>query len=81
MSDISREIEAIVLNVHRRNGGSLHKLDPALRLMDSKLGIDSLDLAEIVAEIEKRFHCSPFESSKPPRTWDEMIEIVQCGSR
>ncbi len=69
---ISREIEVLVLGVHRRNGGKLVELDWQWRLLDPALGIDSLDLAEIVATIERRFQVSLFDLPKPPRTWADV---------
>jgi acyl carrier protein len=71
------EIEKTVLNIHRRNGGTLQKLDLNLRLLDPVLLLDSLDLAEIMVEIEKRHHCSPFDSSTPPRTWADIINFIR----
>ena len=71
------EIEKIVLNIHRRNGGTLQKLDLNLRLLDPVLMLDSLDLAEIMVEIEKRHHCSPFDTPTPPRTWADIINLLR----
>ncbi len=65
-------IESLVLSIHRRNGGSLTRLDFKMRLMDPLLELDSLDLAEIMAGIEKAFGRSPFDAPRPPRTWDEL---------
>ncbi len=78
---IARRIESIVLNVHRRNGGTLAKLDFNLRLLDSSLLLDSLDLAEIIVSIEKEFHYSPFEAPQPPRTWSELGQQVEALRR
>ena len=63
----------MVLNVHRRNGGQLTHLDLNLRLLDPVLGLDSLDLAEIVVAVEKQFHFSPFESPTPPLSWADLV--------
>ncbi len=71
------EIEKAVLNIHRRNGETLQKLDLNLRLLDPVLMLDSLDLAEIMVDIEKRYHCSPFDTSTPPRTWADIINMLQ----
>ena len=81
MPSISNQIESIVLNIHWRNGGTLSQLDFSLRLLDPVLSIDSLDLAEIVVEVERRFRCSPFDSQKPPRTWQEMVNFIQTESK
>lgn len=64
-----------VLGVHHRNGGSLAEIDPALRLMEPILLLDSLDLAEIMASIERDFGVSPFERGAP-RTWEDVLRLV-----
>ena len=73
---ISSEVEALVLAVHRRNKGHLSELNWNWRLLEPALEIDSLDLAEIVAGVEKRFSVSLFESSVPPRTWNDVLRVV-----
>lgn len=70
-------LEKLVLGIHRRNGGSLSILDLNCRLQDPALGLDSLDLAEIMAAIERDFGWSPFESNPPPRTWSEVVVGIQ----
>ena len=77
MRFVESRIESIVLSVHKRNDGMMLKLDFDLRLLDSKLGLDSLDLAEIVVVIEKEFEVSPFDFSPPPRTWLDMVQICE----
>jgi acyl carrier protein len=85
---ISREIESLVLAVHWRNGGKLSELDWNWRLLEPALGIDSLDLAEIVVALERRFQVSLFDLPKPPRTWADVRAAVgavegspgQCAS-
>ena len=73
---IERQIEQMVLTVHRRNGGTLAALDGQWRLLDKRLALDSLDLAEIMVAIERQFGVSPFEAPQPPRTWKEVIAAV-----
>jgi len=80
--EIAKQVELIVLGIHRRNGGTLARLNRELRLLDSSLEMDSLDLAEIVVELEKRYNYRPFNSPKPPQTWGEVIDgIVQTVGR
>ena len=69
-------VEALVLSVHRRNGGKLSKLSWDWRLLEPALGIDSLDLAEIVAFIEKEFGVSPFDGTSVPKTWDDLMQTI-----
>lgn len=76
MDHVKQHIEALVLHVHRRNGGQLTQLDFSLRLLDPALRLDSLDLAEIVVGIEKRFGHSPFAGTAAPRTWAELAAII-----
>ena len=71
------EIESIVLPVHRRNGGTATKLDFRLPLLDPSLVIDSLDLAEIVVALEQRFQFPLFDTSAPPRTWADVLRLIE----
>jgi acyl carrier protein len=71
-----KEIEALVLAVHRRNGGSLTSLNLEWRLLEPVLEIDSLDLAEIMVGIERRFGVSPFDAPAPPRTWQDIVNTL-----
>jgi acyl carrier protein len=76
-AELSAHIENIVLGIHRRNRGSLARLDFNLPLLAPVLGLDSLDLAEIVVEIERRFGVSPLEGPRPPRTWLELQQRLR----
>lgn len=73
---IPSQVEALVLAVHRRNSGHLSTLDLSWRLLEPSLGIDSLDLAEIIVGIEREFGFSPFDGPKAPATWGELVEIL-----
>jgi len=77
MDHLAKQIEAIVLVVHRRNGGNLTCLDFNLRFLDQSLGLDSLDLAEIMVEVERQFHFCPFDSPTPPRTWTDLLAALR----
>lgn len=79
-SDVRQLIEPVVLAVHRRNGGKLEQLDFELGLLDSQLGIDSLDLAEIIVEIEKLSGKSPFDAASPPKTWGDIALFLKSTS-
>ena len=73
---------ALVLAVHRRNGGTLEALDWSARLLAPELGLDSLDLAEIMAGVERAFGVEPFAGERPPETWGEVLEmVVEAASR
>lgn len=72
-------LEQMVLAIHRRNGGALTVLEPETRLLDPKLGIDSLDLAEIMVFVEREFGASPFNSPVPPRTWADVVRSISKG--
>ena len=74
---IETDIEALVMAIHRRNGGLRKRLNPGLRLLDPALGLDSLDLAEIVVAIEKQFGISPFNVAEPPRTWGDLARSIR----
>ena len=75
-SEVLSGVEAMVMEVHRRNGGSLEALDTSLRLMDPALRLDSLDLAEIMALVEREYGASPFNSTPPPSTWADVVRAV-----
>ena len=69
----------IVLDVSRRNGGALDDLDWGASLMAPELKIDSMDLAEIVARLERVFRISPFDAPEAPKTWGELKDILLAG--
>lgn len=75
-NEVWNTVENLVLRVHRRNGGQLLELDFDLRLLDAGLMLDSLDLAEIVAEVERVFRVSPFEAAEPPATWRAFTQYL-----
>ena len=76
VSPLASEIESLVLALHRRNGGKLAQLDWDWRLLEPALGIDSLDLAEIVVALERRFRVSLFDLPSPPRTWNDVLRAI-----
>ncbi|HNQ87855.1 MAG TPA: hypothetical protein PKM73_04395 [Verrucomicrobiota bacterium] len=76
---IEQRISRLVLGVHRRNGGTLEQLDFSVRLLDPVLRIDSLDLAEIMVEVEREFGGSPFDAPRPPRTWADVVRFAEGG--
>jgi hypothetical protein len=78
---IDQRVAQFVLLVHRRNGGTLEAVDGSLRLLDPRLGIDSLDLAEIMVAIERETGASPFDVPQPPRTWGDVAVWFQSVGR
>lgn len=71
-----------VLGIHRRNGGSLEVLDPAWSLLDPRLQLDSLDLAEVMASVERDFGVYPFEDPlQPPKTWEDILRLAEIRAR
>lgn len=73
---IAKRLEAIVLGVHRRNSGKLEALPWQRQLLAPELGLDSLDLAEIIAAVEREWSISPFDEPHPPRTWQELLDLI-----
>jgi acyl carrier protein len=73
MTETERKLADIVLAVHRRNGGDLTELDFDLALLAPELGLDSMDLAEIMVAVEREFGVDPFGGDAPPRTWREVV--------
>lgn len=80
MPDIAQRLEALVLAVHRRNGGQLPRLDFGARLLAPELRLDSLDLAELMVAIEKEFGVSPFDARQMPRTWNDIRGLVEAAT-
>jgi acyl carrier protein len=71
-----------VLGIHRRNGGALESLDPSWPLLDPRLNLDSLDLAEVMASVERDFGVHPFEDPlQPPRTWEDILRLAVFRGR
>lgn len=69
-----------ILSVHHRNGGSMVHLDLNLSLEDASLLLDSLDLAEIVAEIEQEYKAN-FEDIFSIPSWNHVVDVIvtsQC---
>ena len=54
----------------------MEELDLDLPLLAPELGIDSMDLAEIMVAVEREFGVDPFGGETPPRTWREAGETV-----
>jgi hypothetical protein len=54
-------------------------LDFALRLMDPSLKLDSMDLAEIVAELERQDGWSPMDRRVRPTTWGDFAGLLEAG--
>ncbi len=73
---VARRVEEIVLAIHRRNGGTLEQLPWDAPLLARELRLDSLDLAEVMAAVEKEFGVSPFDQERPPRTWRELVTCI-----
>ena len=80
--DVLVRLSERVLGIHRRNGGTLEVLDPSWSLLDPRLGLDSLDLAEVMASVERDFGVYPFENSgRPPKTWEDLLSLVIVRGR
>ena len=73
---IAKRIEELVLAIHHRNGGKLDHLPWEASLLARELRLDSLDLAEVMAAVEKEFGISPFDQERPPRTWQEVVDCI-----
>lgn len=81
MKEHSERLTQLVLTVHRRNGGGLNTLDLDLRLQAPELVLDSMDLAEIMVAVEREFGVEPFDVPTPPRTWRELLALIEEGSK
>ena len=77
MSEVAKRLAELVLTVHRRNGGTREVLDGDLPLLAPELGLDSMDLAEIMVAVEREFGVEPFGGDSAPRTWREVVAILE----
>ena len=77
MNRKKERLESIVMKIHFRNGGGPVDMDWTSRLLSGALILDSLDLAEVVVRVEKEFGVKPFDGERPPRTWMELLEVVE----
>lgn len=76
MSEYAPRLAALVLAVHRRNGGQLEQLDFGSRLQAPELRLDSLDLAELMVAVEREFGVAPFDAPEIPRTWGDILRLL-----
>lgn len=74
-------LEDLILAIHHRNGGQLKSVDFSRPLLDPVFCLDSLDLAEIMAEIEKLCLKSPFDAPETPRTWQDIADFLAQNQR
>lgn len=75
-SERSRVLHELVLGIHRRNGGTEHEMDPGAPLIGGALGLNSLDLAEVVVVIERRFGLVLFGQGRHPENWQDVLDII-----
>ncbi|MBE7502944.1 MAG: hypothetical protein HS113_22215 [Verrucomicrobiales bacterium] len=76
MSEYAPRLAALVLAVHRRNGGQLEQFDFSRRLQAPELRLDSLDLAELMVAVEREFGVAPFDAPEIPRTWSDILRLL-----
>jgi len=81
MSSGEEFIQRLILGIHHRNGGELNEVDFSRPLLDRSFRMDSLDLAEIMAAVEKEYGRSPFDAPEPPRSWREIAEFLDGAKR
>lgn len=72
-----RRLEGLVLAVHRRHGGVLDAVPWEAPLLGGPVGLDSLDLAEVMVAVERELGVEPFAVADPPRTWAEVRAVVE----
>ncbi len=52
------------------------EFDRSLALGDESIGLDSMDLAEVVARIQKDYGITLFEDGYDVRTWGDVIDVL-----
>lgn len=77
MDQIERDVMSRVFGVHRRNGGAVVERGLDLAIADPRLKLDSLDLAEIVASLEKQYQIPIFEQPTTVRTWMDVCWLLR----
>lgn len=83
MPSVAEHIERAVLLVHRLNGGTLTRLNPAFRVLDPELRLQSPDVTELLLAIEHAFGVSLREENILSGTWGSLIRKVEqaCNGR
>jgi len=61
MTEIGNAVSEVILELARRDNASLEALQPEQHLIRD-LGLDSLDITELVVTIEMRLKLNPFSS-------------------
>lgn len=81
MSDPHAFVQEALFAIHRRNGGTLVELNWHWRLLEPELGLDSLDLAEIVIAVERQYGIRLFDAPDPPQTWGDVVDVLTQRER
>ena len=74
---IRQLFEAKLLQIVRRYDDDAHALDMSASVFDHALGMDSLDLAEVLSWIEHQFGDSPLDDQGLQiETWNDLVQWV-----
>lgn len=78
--DIENYLKDMIVAIRRRSVVSDAQVDfvfdQSLQLGDKQIGLDSMDLAEIVARIQKDFGITLFEGENVVNTWGDVIQLL-----
>ena len=73
-------LKNLIVSIRRRAVDSDEKadfeFDQSLLLGDASIGLDSMDLAEIVARIQKDFGVTLFEGDNVVSSWGDIISLL-----
>ena len=79
--DIEKYLKDMIVAIRRRavesDAEADFEFDRALALGNDYIGMDSMDLAEVVARIQKDFRITLFEDGYEVRTWGDVIDVLE----
>lgn len=82
---MARDIESFVFSeiqqIQKKNGSGKQPLKKSTRLFGGGTSLDSLDVAELIVRLEKKFGTDPFRNrsdSKAIRTLGDLAAYYEC---
>ena len=77
--EIRSEMRRCLRSIVERSGCErVSPIDLNSEFLSEDLGLDSIDLAEVVATLETRFGVSVFSSNTSPKTWEELVGVIEA---
>jgi acyl carrier protein len=77
VKSVRDEILRLVNIIHFRNGKELiDSMEFRAAFLDSEIGLNSLDLAEILTSLESCYGHEIMEVDPIPKTWDSLVSAI-----